>query len=133
MTGSRVSAFVIIPFAAIIVVSSGTRAQVSPGSYSIASRVSDGIQNLRSGPGQGHPIVVAIPAGRRGVVIHECRPADDGRSRFQWCRAQWNGYSGWISSCCLVAESSPQPPPGVPPRVPAPGGSDPCDRFPTLC
>src|SRR6266566_99145 len=74
----------------------GTRAQVLPGSYSIAPNVSEGIQNLRSGPGQGHSIVIAIPAGRSGVIVHECRSPDDGQSRFQWCRAQWNGYSGWI-------------------------------------
>jgi hypothetical protein len=80
-----------------------TRADVSPGTYSIPPNVSGGVQNLRAGPGQGHGIVVAIPAGADGVQVGECRSADDGRSRYDFCRATWRGHSGWISSCCLTA------------------------------
>jgi uncharacterized protein YraI len=80
-------------------------AQVSPGTYSIASDVSGGVQNLRSGPGLSHSLVVAIPAGADHVTIEQCRPADDGRTRYNWCRAAWRGHRGWISSCCLVSGS----------------------------
>ena len=82
-------------------------AQLSPGKYSIADNVSGAIQNLRSGPGQGHSIVVSIPADAQNVIIGECRSPDDGRSRSNWCRAEWSGYSGWISSCCLLASPPP--------------------------
>jgi hypothetical protein len=82
------------------------RAGVEPGRYAIAEDASDGILNMRSGPGQGHPVVVSIPAGADGIVIDQCRRPDDGRSRFDWCHATWNGRSGWISSCCLVRKSA---------------------------
>ena len=88
---------------------------VTPGDYAISENVSDGILNMRSGPGQGHPIVIAIPAGSGGVTIGSCRTADDGRSRNSWCEAQWKSYSGWVSSGGIVPEfpslpvSSPSP------------------------
>jgi len=81
-------------------------AQVRPGKYSIRSNVSDGIQNLRSGPGQRHSVVVAIPAGASDVTIGQCRSADDALSQLPWCQARWKSYSGWISSCCLVAQAT---------------------------
>jgi hypothetical protein len=61
---------------------------------------------MRSGPGQDHSIVVAIPAGSDGVTIGQCRSADDGRSRYSWCKARWNGESGWVSSSGLVASTT---------------------------
>ena len=45
----RVSTFILACVIATIIFSPGTRAQVLPGSYSIAPNVSEGIQNLRSG------------------------------------------------------------------------------------
>ena len=67
--------------------------------------MSGGVQNLRSGPGLSHSLVVAIPAGAGHVTIEQCQPGDDGRTRYNWCRAAWNGHRGWISSCCLVSGS----------------------------
>lgn len=73
--------------------------EILPGTYSISRNVSDGILNMRSGPGLGHSIIIAVPAGSTGVQVSSCRAPDDrGRSRFDWCRAVWNGHSGWLSS-----------------------------------
>jgi uncharacterized protein YraI len=96
---------VILGIVAAIGVNSLVFAQISPGTYSIANDVSGGIQNLRSGPGLSHSLVVAIPAGADHVTIEQCQPADDGRTRYNWCRAAWKGHRGWISSCCLVSGS----------------------------
>lgn len=67
-------------------------------SYRVRSEVSGGIQNMRSGPGVGHDIVVAIPAGSDGIKkLGQCRGPDDNTSRFTWCRFSWKGKTGWIS------------------------------------
>ncbi len=70
--------------------------------YRIAADVSDGVLNMRSGPGQGHNLVTAIPAGSGGVKVGRCRNPDDGRSRNTWCEVEWRGRTGWASSCCFV-------------------------------
>lgn len=80
-------------------------AELSPGSYIIASNASGGILNMRAGPGQGHPLVISIPAGSSGVIVTNCQAADDRRSRNDWCHATWNDHSGWVSSRCLVRDA----------------------------
>jgi subtilisin family serine protease len=77
--------------------------------YSVLPDVSDGILNLRQGPATDHPIVVSIPAGSTGITLGECRHSDSGTK--PWCAARWNGYSGWLSSCCIVDQN------GSPPRI----------------
>lgn len=72
--------------------------------YSIRENVSLGVQNMRTGPGVRYSLVVGVPAGAGGVTIGSCVAPDDRSSRHPWCRAQWRGHSGWISSCCLVPE-----------------------------
>ena len=67
------------------------------GAFRIRSDVSQGILNMRSGPGQRHRIVTAIPAGSGGVSIAKCRAPDDGRSHYRWCNAKWKSYVGWVS------------------------------------
>ena len=52
---------------------------------------------MRAGPGQGHRIITAIPAGSGGVSIAQCRAPDDGRSRYRWCNVKWRDYVGWVS------------------------------------
>jgi uncharacterized protein YraI len=81
--------------------------QLSLGLYAIPWNVSDGYQNIRSGPGQKHSVIAKIPAGTNGVELGPCRPPDDGQSRYDWCQASWNGYQGWISSCCLNKQVAP--------------------------
>jgi uncharacterized protein YraI len=98
-------------------------AQLSPGSYSVLPNVSDGILNIRSGPGAGHSIVVAIPAGSGGVTIGSCQAADDSRSRYSWCKAQWKNYSGWVSSGWIVADAGVTASPSVTPAPTQPPNS----------
>ena len=65
---------------------------------SVSPDVSQGILNMRSGPGIGHPIIVSIPAGTHGLELGTCRSPDDGKSRYKWCDVEWKGFSGWVSS-----------------------------------
>jgi uncharacterized protein YraI len=81
--------------------------QVAPGVYSIPANLPEGYQNIRSGPGQQHAVIAKVPAGSGGVEIGPCRPPDDGQSRYDWCQANWNGNTGWISSCCLKEQVAP--------------------------
>jgi uncharacterized protein YraI len=60
-------------------------------SYSVKQDVSDGILNMRDGPGTGHRLIRSIPAGSGGLSIGECRNPDDGTRRFKWCYASWGG------------------------------------------
>jgi hypothetical protein len=70
--------------------------------YRVLPNVSGGVQNLRSGPAVTYPIVVAIPLGETGITVNGCRGSEDGTK--PWCVAHWRGYSGYISSCCIVEE-----------------------------
>ena len=83
---------------------SGDRPAPDEPTYRIAAGVSEGILNMRSGPGQDHKLVVSIPANSRGVVVKTCRDSDDGRSRYKWCKARWRGHTGWLSSNGLIRE-----------------------------
>jgi serine/threonine protein kinase/uncharacterized protein YraI len=74
---------------------------LSIGFYSIAWNIPEGYQNVRTGPGQKHPVVGRIPAGTKGVEVGSCRPADDGMSQYEWCQVNWNRTTGWTSRCCL--------------------------------
>lgn len=78
-----------------------------PETYQVDDDVSDGILNIRSGPGLDHEVVASIPEGEKGVIIGRCRVSDDdGRSRRPWCQASWQGNSGWVSSCCVSGAST---------------------------
>lgn len=69
--------------------------------FRVMENVSQGILNMRAGPGSRHRIVVSMPAGASGVSVGRCRRPDDGGSK-SWCEVAWRGYRGWASSCCLV-------------------------------
>ena len=77
-------------------------AALPPATYRVLPNVSQGIHNMRSGPGTHFPLVTSIPAGATDLVVGQCRPPQDGRSRSPWCQVQWRGHSGWASSCCMV-------------------------------
>jgi TIR domain len=81
--------------------------------YRVLANVSGGFQNLRSGPAVKYKIVVPIPAGATGIVLGECRDAEDNTR--PWCQATWRGMSGWISTCCIVDEKTGASPPYPPP------------------
>jgi uncharacterized protein YraI len=71
-----------------------------------APAVSEGYLNMRTGPGQQHPIVAAIPAGTGDVVLAgRCVDPNDGISTYQWCPVRWNGHIGWVSSGGLQADN----------------------------
>lgn len=74
--------------------------------YRVLNNVSQGIHNMRSGPGTNFPLVVSIPAGATGLVVGQCRPPQDRRSAHPWCEVTWRGHSGWTSACCIVSERS---------------------------
>lgn len=64
--------------------------------FRVVDTVSEGILNMRTAPGTGNPVVIAIPAGTSGLTVGRCRRADDGGTS-PWCEVQWRGYSGWVS------------------------------------
>jgi hypothetical protein len=72
--------------------------------YRVLGNVSQGIHNMRSGPGTNFPLVVSIPAGATGLVVGQCRAALDRRSAHNWCEVTWRGHKGWTSACCIVDE-----------------------------
>jgi hypothetical protein len=74
--------------------------------YRVQDTVSGGILNMRAEPRVNARLIVAIPADSRGVEVARCVPSQDGASRFDWCSAKWQGYKGWVSSCCIVGEQS---------------------------
>ena len=84
-----------------------------PTTYRVLPKVAGGVQNLRAGPSTAYNIVVAIPEGSTGITIGTCRPPEDGKTTRPWCAASWRGYSGWISSCCIVDEATGLPPGGA--------------------
>jgi hypothetical protein len=74
--------------------------------YRVLGNVSQGIHNVRRGPGTNFPLVISIPAGATGLVVGQCRPPLDRRSAHPWCEVTWRGHSGWTSGCCIVSERS---------------------------
>jgi uncharacterized protein YraI len=74
--------------------------------YRVLGNVSQGIHNMRKGPGTNFPLVISIPAGTTGLVVGQCRPAQDRHSAHPWCEVNWRGHSGWTSACCIVGERS---------------------------
>jgi uncharacterized protein YraI len=69
---------------------------------------SDGILNIRSGPGPQFEIVATMPLGATGWV-GRCVPLDGGWKPF--CEVEWQGVKGWASSCCMAdLEPATRPP-----------------------
>ena len=79
-------------------------AALPPETYRVLPNVSQGIHNMRSGPGVNFPLVASIPAGSTGLMIGQCRQPQDRRSAHPWCEVSWRGYRGWTSACCVVSE-----------------------------
>jgi uncharacterized protein YraI len=75
-------------------------------SWRVHDTVSDGILNMRAGPGVNSRVVVAIPAGSAGLVIGACQPSRD-NTRHPWCEAEWRGQRGYVSSCCIEEVATP--------------------------
>ncbi len=77
-------------------------ATLPPATYRVLGNVSQGIHNMRSGPGTNFPLVTSMPAGATGITIGRCQPPQDGRSGHNWCEVKWREFSGWASACCMV-------------------------------
>ncbi|NVO14658.1 MAG: caspase family protein [Rhodoplanes sp.] len=77
--------------------------------FRVLESVSEGILNMRTGPGAGNPVVVAIPAGTADLAVGRCRRAEDG-STTPWCEVQWRGSAGWVSGR-YIAEVTERPRP----------------------
>jgi uncharacterized protein YraI len=69
--------------------------------FRVLENVSDGVLNMRSGPGRGHDLVAAMPAGAADLSVGECRMPDDG-GNMPWCAVEWHGKTGWASTCCMA-------------------------------
>jgi hypothetical protein len=86
--------------------------------FSVASNVTDGILNMRTGAGVQYPIVTSIPAGSVGIESDKTCPSSDAG----WCLVRWASYVGWVHASGLqigtVAPRQAQSSPTVAP-VPA--------------
>jgi hypothetical protein len=60
---------------------------------------SDGFLNIRNGPGPTYQEIAKMPLGATGLK-GACVPLDGGWKPF--CEVEWQGVSGWASSCCMV-------------------------------
>lgn len=64
----------------------------------VISEFPNGKISLRGGPGVTHQKLDEIPAGSILRQLAPCVPTDDGRTRYPWCKVQWNGATGWVSA-----------------------------------
>jgi uncharacterized protein YraI len=76
--------------------------------WRVRSDISQGIANVRAGPGSNYALKgppFPMPAGAGGIQVGECRPPDNG-GKFDWCLINWKGASGWTSSRGIEVDSS---------------------------
>jgi NlpC/P60 family putative phage cell wall peptidase len=66
--------------------------------------VSEGYMNARSGPGTMHAILFRIAQGKGGLKLSECRKADAGGGKGDWCLVMVDGNQGWVSKTGLEPE-----------------------------
>lgn len=69
--------------------------------YQVSPGVSNGILNVRAGPGVNHSLLTYMPAGAL-VPVTQCVPRDDGISGANWCEVVWNGIRGWASTAGMM-------------------------------
>jgi len=78
--------------------------QRAPGPmFSTQMQVTDrtAVANLRSGPGEGYPALIAIPAGELVTLADGARaPTSD------WTKVSWRGRTGYVASSRLAAPGS---------------------------
>jgi hypothetical protein len=74
--------------------------------------VSDGFLQLRKGPGPQYEEVTKIPEGAT-IMVGRCVPLSGPWKPF--CEVEWEGLTGWASSCCMaISEQSSAPTPRPP-------------------
>jgi YARHG domain/Trypsin-like peptidase domain/Putative peptidoglycan binding domain len=74
-------------------------------SLRVLDRVSEGILNLRAGPGTSFPVIISIPAGATGIQQSEPCMIPPGSSG--WCKIEWSGRRGWVSMSGLTYDAVP--------------------------
>jgi uncharacterized protein YraI len=67
----------------------------SAGAANAASGLTTAAVNLRIGPGTGHAVLAAVPAGQP-VTIIGCI------SGYAWCDVVWGSYRGWMSAAYVT-------------------------------
>jgi len=75
-----------------------------PATWRIKIGVSDGYMNARSGPGTMHTVLFRVTEGTGGLRARDCRKADPGGGKSEWCLVTVNGREGWIAKTGLVHE-----------------------------
>jgi len=68
----------------------------------VRANVSNGIHNIRSGPGPRHDLVASVPAGDTVLFMGNCSVPPESKTRTQWCQVNWKGKSGWSSMSGLM-------------------------------
>lgn len=81
--------------------------------FQVPPYASNGILNVRRGPGVNHGLVGTIPAGQV-VSASRCVPRDDGTVGADWCLVSWNGLTGWASQAVLLPLQQESPAPRIP-------------------
>lgn len=72
--------------------------------WRVKAGVSEGYINARSGPGTMHPMLFRINARTAGLTLSECRPADPGGGKGDWCIVAYDGRQAWVSKTGLEPE-----------------------------
>lgn len=72
--------------------------------WRVKAGISEGYMNARSGPGTMHTILFRIPERTGGLTLGECRPADTGGGKGDWCLVTHDGRQGWVSKQGLQPE-----------------------------
>jgi uncharacterized protein YgiM (DUF1202 family) len=98
----RVPSFLCISFIILFSAQNQATAQETAATYRVKGTVSEGILNMRDGPGQRYKIVVILVAGEGDIRVKTCRSADDDISQFPWCLVEVGPYKpGWVSQAGL--------------------------------
>jgi uncharacterized protein YraI len=74
------------------------------GTYRVTGVASNDVLFIRSGAGTEYSVVIAIPPDGRGISVATCE-AVAGYTH-KWCRASWQGHSGWASAGYLAQEAT---------------------------
>jgi peptidoglycan hydrolase-like protein with peptidoglycan-binding domain len=89
-----------VAFVALSVVSAANAQET----YQVRNDVPGGYLNLRSGAGVAHSLIDKIPKGQT-IKTLECTRSETSEKN-GWCKVEWRGKSGWVSSCCISNTAS---------------------------
>jgi S1-C subfamily serine protease len=75
-------------------------ADAQRGTLQVKPDVSEGVLNLRTGPGTNFSIVASMPAGTAGISLAE--PCATPAGQRGWCKISWSNLQGWASMTGLM-------------------------------